>query len=206
MNDSSMGMRFSFAGRNKTWDVCSGQPQLMGVLNVTPDSFSDGGLFTSVETAVARAIEMQRQGASVIDIGGESTRPGADVISEREEIRRVVPVIEALRLRTNIIISIDTSKASVAKAAINAGANVINDVSGFRFDDDMASVAATSDAGCILMHTPARPDEMDNHAVYDDVVETVKAALVQSIERATRAGVCRHHIMLDPGFGFGKTP
>ncbi|MFT6395820.1 MAG: dihydropteroate synthase [Bradymonadia bacterium] len=178
----------------------------MGILNVTPDSFSDGGRFTSTGGAVAAALEMIRLGADIIDVGGESTRPDAAPVSVDEEISRTAPVVRALRALSPAVISIDTTKAAVAEAAMEAGADIINDVSAMRFDPAMASLAAQAEAGVILMHTPGRPDEMGARAVYEDVVEEVRAHLLERAHAVECAGVPRESIALDPGFGFGKTP
>lgn len=169
----------------------------MGVLNVTPDSFSDGGRWLDPEAAVAHGREMAAEGADIIDVGGESTRPGALPVSEDEELRRVLPVVEALA-GEGLAVSIDTRKASVARAAVAAGASIINDVS-----SELWSVAAETGAGWVAMHMPADPEVMQRHAHYDDVVAEVRAYLVQRADEATRAGVER--VWIDPGIGFGKT-
>ena len=177
----------------------------MGVLNVTPDSFSDGGRFLNPGAAVARGLAMAAGGADILDIGGESTRPFSDPVEASEEIRRVVPVIRALSEKTSIPISIDTQKAEVAKAALNAGAAIINDVSAFGADPGMAKVAAESCVPVILMHMKQTPKTMQVAPVYDDVVEEVLAFLEDAVARAGAAGVDRSKIILDPGLGFGKT-
>lgn len=169
----------------------------MGVLNVTPDSFSDGGRWLDPDAAVAHGREMVAEGADIIDVGGESTRPGALAVSEDEELRRVLPVVEALA-GEGLAVSIDTRKASVARAAVAAGASIINDVS-----SELWSVAAETGAGWVAMHMPADPEVMQRHAHYDDVVAEVRAYLVQRADEATRAGVER--VWIDPGIGFGKT-
>ena len=169
----------------------------MGVLNVTPDSFSDGGRWLDPEAAVAHGREMAAEGADIIDVGGESTRPGALPVSEEEELRRVLPVVEALADQ-GLTVSIDTRKASVARAAVAAGASIINDVS-----SDLWPVAAETGAGWVAMHMPADPEVMQQHAHYDDVVGEVRAYLVQRASEAVRAGVQR--VWIDPGIGFGKT-
>ncbi len=176
----------------------------MGIINATPDSFSDGGRYVDANHAADVALQMIADGATVIDVGGESTRPGAAAVGAQEEARRVIPVIAAIRARSDVAISIDTSKASVAEAAIGAGADIINDVSGFGFDPRMSEVCAGLNAGCVLMHTPGRPDVMDALGSGDDVVATVCADLRRSTERALAAGVARSRIAVDPGFGFGK--
>jgi dihydropteroate synthase len=179
--------------------------QVMGVLNVTPDSFSDGGEFYDCPRAVERALEMEAEGADIIDIGGESTRPGSKPIAEEEELRRVLPVIERLRGRLRIPVSIDTTKRAVAERAIEAGAEIINDVSGLRFDAGVAEVAAETGAGLVLMHSRATPETMQQVAPVEDIFAEVLAGLEWSLEQAGRRGVRREKIMLDPGIGFGKT-
>jgi dihydropteroate synthase len=178
----------------------------MGIVNVTPDSFSDGGRFLDADVAVAQARALVDQGADIVDIGGESTRPGAEPVPEAEELRRVLPVVE--RLATGGLsaqISVDTTKASVARAALDAGASLINDVSAFRADPEMAALVAQSGADCCLMHMLGEPRTMQDDPRYDDVVEDVRAFLEERLEFAVRAGVERERIMVDPGIGFGKT-
>jgi dihydropteroate synthase len=177
---------------------------VVGVLNVTPDSFSDGGRYESIDDAVAHALEMQQAGADLIDVGGESTRPGAQRIEAAQEVRRVVPVIVELAA-AGIPVSIDTYRASVAAAALAAGASIVNDVSGGLGDADMAKVVR--DAGCpwILMHWRGHSDRMHELAHYTDVVAEVRAALVQQVDAAVAAGVDAARLILDPGLGFAKT-
>ncbi len=182
------------------------RPLVMGILNVTPDSFSDGGRFSGTEDAVKAALGMVELGADIIDIGGESTRPNAQPVSEREEIARTEDVVRELRGRSSVVISIDTTKAAVAEAALLAGADIVNDVSAMRFDPRMAVVAAEHGAGVVLMHTPGRPDEMGSRAEYSDVTEEVRSHLFERALAVEQAGVPRDAIALDPGFGFGKTP
>jgi dihydropteroate synthase len=178
---------------------------IMGVVNVTPDSFSDGGMFIDAEKAVVRAEQLLDEGATIIDIGGESTRPGSAVVSEEEERRRVLPVIRDLkRRRADAVISVDTYKASVARAAVELGAEVVNDVSGFRWDPKMAKTVAELKVGAVLMHTRGRPEEWSSLPPIGDPVLIVKRDLRQWAEAATLAGVKRDHLVLDPGFGFGK--
>jgi dihydropteroate synthase len=178
----------------------------MGVVNVTPDSFSDGGAFLETDAAVAHALELVREGAEILDIGGESTRPGADPVSTEEELRRVIPVIEGLAAAgTPAQISIDTSKAAVAKAALGAGASLVNDVSAFRADPGMAGVVADGAAECCLMHMLGEPRTMQRDPRYGDVVDDVRAFLEQRMRLAVGEGVREERIMLDPGIGFGKT-
>ncbi len=180
-------------------------PRIMGILNVTPDSFSDGGTLASVQDAVARAQAMAED-ADILDIGGESTRPGAEEVPEKEEIDRVVPVIAAIRdAGLTIPISIDTRKASVAAAAIAAGANMINDVTALRFDPEMAAVAAAAQVPVCLMHSQGRPETMQNDPQYDAVTFDVFDHLLDQIAVAEAAGIKRDNIITDPGIGFGKT-
>ncbi len=178
---------------------------IMGVVNVTPDSFSDGGMLINAEKAVVRAEQLLDEGAAIIDIGGESTRPGAEVVSEEEERKRVLPVIRDLkRRRADVVVSVDTYKASVARAAVELGAEVVNDVSGFRWDPKMAKTVAELKVGAVLMHTRGRPEEWGSLPPIGDPVLIVKRDLRQWAEAATLAGVKRDHLVLDPGFGFGK--
>jgi dihydropteroate synthase len=177
----------------------------MGVLNVTPDSFSDGGHFLDPDKAVERAMEMEREGADIIDIGGESTRPGAAEVPAEEELRRVIPVVRAVSARSQCVISIDTMKAAVAAAAMEAGAGIINDISGLRVDPGMAAVAAGTGAGLVLMHMQGTPRTMQVAPAYQDVVGEIQECLRESIDTALAAGVEREAIALDPGIGFGKT-
>lgn len=176
----------------------------MGVLNVTPDSFSDGGDFFSADAAVERALAMQAQGAAIIDIGGESTRPGAESVSAEDEIRRVVPVIEALQARLTVPISIDTQKPEVMRAAVAAGAGFINDVSALRAPGALEAAAGCEVPVC-LMHMQGEPRTMQADPHYDDVVDEVSGFLQQRAAACEQAGIAREHILLDPGFGFGKT-
>ncbi|QXT41293.1 dihydropteroate synthase [Gymnodinialimonas ceratoperidinii] len=182
------------------------EPRLMGILNTTPDSFSDGGQHAGQAEAVARALEMMAEGADLIDIGGESTRPGAAYVAPEEEISRTAPVIEALD-SAGILVSLDTRKASVARAGLDAGASILNDVSGLRFDPELADVAAERHAPLILMHSLSTPETMQAEAAgaYRDVVLDVYDALQDAIAQARAAGVARDRIVVDPGIGFGKT-
>lgn len=181
-------------------------PRIMAILNVTPDSFSDGGRFLAPEAAVDQAHQMVADGADILDIGGESTRPGAREVPAEEEAARVVPVIKALRdggVTTSI--SIDTRKASVAAAALEAGADIVNDVSAMLFDAEMAEVVARSGAPICLMHAKGLPDTMQDNPRYEDVVAEVHAHLAERIEAALAAGIARDKLIVDPGIGFGKT-
>ena len=177
---------------------------VMGILNVTPDSFADGGLHFHVDRAVDAGIRMVEEGADILDVGGESTRPGAEPLPGAEELRRVLPVVERLAARVDVPISIDTYKASVARAAIAAGATIINDISGLQYEPELGTVAAETGAALILMHTRGRSRGMYDLAVYDDPAADVARELEQAIARATRAGVSRESIVIDPGFGFAK--
>jgi dihydropteroate synthase len=181
---------------------------IMGVVNVTPDSFSDGGLYLDAEKGVVRAEQLLDEGANILDVGGESTRPGvstSEPVSEEEERRRVLPVIRDLkRRRPDAVISVDTYKASVARAAVDVGAEVVNDVSGFRWDPKMAKTLAELKVGAVLMHTRGRPEEWSSLPPIGDPVLMVKRELRQWAEAATLAGINRDRLVLDPGFGFGK--
>lgn len=179
---------------------------IMGVLNVTPDSFSDGGRFLSVQDALRRSEEMLREGADVIDVGGESTRPGSVQVQPDEEIRRVAPVIERIRAEfPDAIVSVDTTKAEVAARAIDAGAGLINDISALRFDPEMGRLAARSGLPVILMHMQGTPKTMQAAPSYGDAVGEVRSFLDGRIQEVTRAGVARERVLVDPGIGFGKT-
>jgi len=178
---------------------------IMGVLNVTPDSFSDGGRYQGVEAAVARAEAIEAEGADLLDIGGESSRPGARPVSLEEELSRVLPVVSALAGRIRIPISVDTTKAEVAARALDAGVAIINDISALRGDPGMADVVARSRAGLILMHMQETPATMQDHPAYVAVVEEVVDFLHARVEAAVAAGIDRERIAVDPGLGFGKT-
>ncbi len=180
------------------------RPQVMGILNVTPDSFSDGGQYTQTDLAVAQAVKLVEAGADVIDIGGESTRPNADPVSLQEELDRVVPVIEALASEINIPISIDTYKPAVMRAAIAAGASMVNDVKALQ-EADAVAVVAQSDVGICLMHMQGTPQTMQNDPYYEDVVQEVADFLLARAAVCEQAGIARERLLLDPGFGFGKT-
>jgi len=178
---------------------------IMGVLNITPDSFSDGGKFFTVDDAVTQGYKLFQDGADVIDIGGESTRPFSDAVSAEEEIQRVVPVIERLLERISIPISIDTTKAGVAEHAIKAGASMINDISSLRFDPEMADVAADYGVPVILMHMLGNPKTMQIEPKYDDLIGQLKAFFENNIDLAEQKGISRSKLIIDPGIGFGKT-
>ena len=179
------------------------QPQVMGVLNVTPDSFSDGGRFVARDAALAHARQMFEEGAAVIDVGGESTRPGAAPVSEQEELDRVIPVIEAIAAELPVIISVDTRKPLVMQAAVTAGASMINDVCALR-EDGALDIAAKLNVPVCLMHMQGEPRTMQAAPHYQDVVAEVKAFLEERVAACKRAGITRERLLLDPGFGFGK--
>ena len=182
------------------------KPLIMGILNVTPDSFSDGGRFTEIDTAIEQAKCMLAEGVDIIDIGGESTRPGSDSVSGEEQIARVVPVIKAIRekLSETVLISIDTTLSEVAKAALDAGANIINDISAGQGDKAILHLASEGGVPIILMHMKGSPKTMQDNPSYDDVVAEVIASLKQRVDEALAVGIKKHNIMLDPGIGFGK--
>jgi dihydropteroate synthase len=177
----------------------------MGILNVTPDSFSDGGQWATVDAAVERGLELVAEGADILDVGGESTRPGSDPVPADEELRRVIPVIERLSKRTAIALSVDTSKAEVAQRALEAGAAIVNDISGLGGDPDMAGVCAASDCGIVLMHMQGTPQTMQRDPQYEDVVREVRDYLARRLEDLAGRGIAPERIVLDPGVGFGKT-
>ena len=178
---------------------------IMGILNVTPDSFSDGGLFLSLDEALAQAEKMISEGADIVDVGGESTRPGGEPVSVEEEIERVVPVIEALSRRFSVPVSVDTTKSEVARAALDVGAAIVNDVSALRFDFYVADAVARAGAGLVLMHSRGSPGTMHRLPPVADVMEEVVSSLRASIHMAERRGVARESIAIDPGIGFGKS-
>jgi dihydropteroate synthase len=176
----------------------------MGIVNVTPDSFSDGGRFFESEAAIAHGLRLAGEGAGILDVGGESTRPGADPVAAEEELRRVLPVVTALALRGHRV-SIDTTKLAVAQAAIEGGATIVNDVSAFRFAPELAGLVADTGAGCCLMHMLGEPRTMQEDPRYDDVVSDVRAFLEERLAFAVAQGVPEERVWLDPGIGFGKT-
>lgn len=180
-------------------------PCIMGIVNVTPDSFSDGGQFFDADAALQQALSLVREGAAIVDVGGESTRPGSDWVSLDEELRRVLPLVEALAGRTGVPISVDTTKAEVARRALAAGAEMINDVTALRGDPAMADVVAQSGRPVCLMHMLGRPKTMQEHPHYDDVVSEVLAFLEERMAFAVSRGVQEEQILIDPGIGFGKT-
>ena len=194
----------------RTWairgaEVPLDKPIIIGILNITPDSFSDGGRLSSLETAVEHGVRLIADGARLLDVGGESTRPGAEPVPVKEEIARVVPVIEGLRKRGVALVSIDTRKAEVARAALDAGAVVVNDVSGLRFDPALAGIVEREHAGVILMHMRGTPATMDDLAKYEHVAVEVSAELAALAAKAAERGIAPERIVVDPGFGFAKT-
>ncbi|MDB6108925.1 MAG: Dihydropteroate synthase [Pedosphaera sp.] len=192
--------------RARQFEFVFPRPSLvMGVVNVTPDSFSDGGRFFDHQAAIAHALELVRQGADLIDVGGESTRPKAEPVSEAEELRRVIPVIEALASQIRQPISIDTLKPAVARAALAAGASIVNDVGANRADDAMWRLAAETGAGYVLMHMQGTPQTMQTNPVYGDVVREIGEFFTERLAKLAAAGVAREQVMLDVGIGFGKT-
>lgn len=195
-------LTFSFAGT--VWRL-GGAPKVMGVVNVTPDSFSDGGAFLAVDRAVEHGMALVAEGADILDIGGESTRPGAPEVPEDEEIRRVCPVIAALAAQTGVPISIDTRKSRVAEAALAAGAKIVNDVSGLTFDPRLAEVVAASGAGYVGMHMRGTPETMQSLTRDDDIMVELTGFFRQLIRTAVACGIARDRIAIDPGIGFGKT-
>ena len=181
-----------------------GQPTIMGVVNVTPDSFSDGGQYLGVAAAVSHGLTLEAAGANVLDIGGESTRPGSLPVSSEAQIARVIPVIRGIREQSDVAISIDTTDAAVAAAALEAGADIVNDISAFRFDHEMLGVIAKTKCAAIAMHTLDAPKTMQEAPAYDDVVAEVAAHLRERVDVAVAAGVERRRLLVDPGIGFGK--
>lgn len=183
----------------------STQAQLMGILNTTPDSFSDGGKFDAPTAAIAHARNMISEGAAIIDVGGESTRPGASPVSADEETRRTVPVIRAIRAEWDGLISIDTTKASVAREALAAGADIINDVSGLTADPEMAALCAASDCGIVVMHMQGTPPDMQDAPAYSDVVAEIRCFFRERLKTLVSLGIAPSRICFDPGIGFGKS-
>ena len=199
----------------KTYDISlpgreglrlGGRTLVMGILNVTPDSFADGGRFLDPEVAARAAEDLAASGADIIDIGGESTRPGAEPLTGAEEVARVLPVIRRIAARVRTPLSIDTYKAEVASVALKEGVSIVNDISGLRYDPSLAQVVATAGAALVLMHTRGRSKDMYREAVYDDVAGDVTRELDESMARAVAAGVARTQIIVDPGLGFAKRP
>ena len=183
-----------------------GRPLLMGIVNVTPDSFSDGGRFLMADAAVEQAMQLVLDGVDILDVGGESTRPGAEPVTEVEELRRVVPVIDRLARMTSVPISIDTSKSAVARETLKAGARIVNDISGLRFDEQMIAVCREADCGIVCMHMQGTPQTMQINPQYDDVVEEINNFFSERLQTFIQAGIPPERVALDPGVGFGKTP
>ena len=192
---------FRWMVRGKELDL-SQRPHIMGILNVTPDSFSDGGHFFNSARAVSRALQMAEQGADIIDVGGESTRPGSEPVPLDEELRRVIPVIEGIRQRSNVLISVDTYKAEVAEQALQAGADIVNDISAARFDEKMAAVVKKYDCPLVIMHMQGTPKTMQEQPFYDDVIQDISDFFVERMNILSKQGISK--IILDPGIGFGK--
>jgi dihydropteroate synthase len=180
-------------------------PRLMGIVNVTPDSFSDGGMFLDSGAALEQALRLAEEGADIIDVGGESTRPGAAPVATDDELRRVVPVVAQLAKQSPVLISIDTTKAAVARAALDAGAHVVNDISALTFDPAMPAVCAAADAGVVCMHMRGTPQTMQDDPQYDDVVADICSFLEERLASLEGQGIARERVVIDPGVGFGKT-
>jgi dihydropteroate synthase len=189
----------------KQWERKRDRVLVMGIVNVTPDSFYDGGRFFRSEDAIERGLRMADEGADIIDVGGESARPGARPISVQEEMDRALPVVEGIRRRSPVHISIDTSKADVAAEAISLGAGIVNDISAFRFDERMAAVTADAGAFVVLMHMQGSPETMQQKPTYTDVVEEIRSFLAERVRAAVDAGIAEERVFVDPGIGFGKT-
>lgn len=200
---SRIRRRYSLRVRGRE-ETLGGRTWIMGILNVTPDSFSDGGLYADPAAAVAGGMALFEAGADIVDVGGESTRPGSRVVDPDVERRRVVPVIEGLRSRGGGLLSVDTTKAGVARAALDAGADMVNDVSGFRFDASMAALVAQRGAPAVVMHVRGDFDTMHREPRYDDVMEEVVSELRQALDAGERAGVLPDQTIVDPGIGFAK--
>jgi len=196
--------RFTIPCRTQTL-VVGEKTRVMGAINITPDSFSDGGLYLQPERAVDLALEMVAQGADIIDIGGESTRPGSRGVDAEEELRRIIPVIRGITAQTDTLLSVDTRKARVAREALEAGCQIVNDVTALRFDSEMARVAARHGAVIVLMHMRGTPETMQRDIRYESLISEIIAYLRESIGLAEKAGIDRERIVIDPGIGFGKT-
>jgi dihydropteroate synthase len=195
-------LKMEFEISNKTYD--GKKPLVMGILNVTPDSFSDGGRYFDNEMAVARALEIQEEGADILDIGGESSRPGASPITLEDEFARVIPVLEAIIPRISIPVSIDTTKAEVAERALELGASIVNDISALRFDRSMAEVVSSYNCSVIIMHMAGKPQTMQQAPHYDNVVDDILEFFQERISYAVAHNISRNKIIIDPGIGFGK--
>ena len=200
-----MGFRhMSLSSNWKNIHIPHAPTLIMGILNVTTDSFSDGGLFFDMGIAINHALEMEAAGADIIDIGGESTRPGAEPVLLEDELNRVIPVIEAIRSESDVCVSIDTYKADVAEKAITAGANIVNDISGLQFDESMANVVKNNNVPVVIMHIKGTPREMQKDPHYDDLMQEVVAYFQERVEFCRQRGIKKGNIILDPGIGFGK--
>lgn len=198
------GSSLIFKCRQVEFDLGS-RTHIMGVLNTTPDSFYDGGKYTDLDSSLRRAQQMIEEGADIVDIGGESTRPGSSPVSEEEELKRVIPVVKEIVKRFDIPVSVDTTKPEVARQALSEGASIINDISGLTFDAGIAEAAAKYGAGVVLGHTSSRPADMQDNTTYGSLIDDIKRVLKISFRLAEHKGVRPHSIVLDPGFGFGKT-
>jgi dihydropteroate synthase len=190
--------------KNREFDF-ENKTYTMGILNLTPDSFSDGGSYTDVDSAIERAKKMVEEGVDIIDVGAESTRPGAVYIEEEEELRRILPVVERLVSEIDVPISIDTYKSRIAEECIQAGAHIINDIKGLKGDPNMAKIIAEYGVSVIIMHIQGTPENMQKNPEYDNIIEDIKESLGESVEIAIKAGISPKNIILDPGIGFGKT-
>lgn len=199
-----VGEKLKFIVKDHAFDL-SQRTHIMGILNVTPDSFSDGGLYFDKDDAVRQALKMEDEGADIIDVGGESTRPGSQAVALDEEVRRVIPVIEAMAGKVKVPISIDTHKSQVAELAIKAGASIVNDISGLRFDKRMAEVAARYGVAVVIMHIKGTPQNMQQNPTYKALIPEIMDYLREGILIARKAGVADDKIIIDPGIGFGKT-
>lgn len=198
-----MRKKYSFQVSGKD-HVLGERTWIMGVLNVTPDSFSDGGLYFDKDKAIEHGLELVEEGADIVDVGGETTKPGSDPIPAKEELKRLIPVISALREKTDVLISVDSTKSEVAEAALEAGADIINDISSFRNDPKMASLASEKDVPVILMHMKGTPKTMQLNPSYTNLLAEVKSFLKEKIEVAVASGIKKGKIIIDPGIGFGK--
>ena len=195
---------FASMNRLAEWMKRRDRILVMGIVNVTPDSFHDGGRYASAEVAVSRVLQQEADGADIVDVGGESTRPGAGTLSVDAELERVLPVIEGVRRRSQVLLSVDTTKAEVAREALAAGASMVNDVSALRLDDRMGETVAAAGAFVALMHMQGRPKTMQENPTYGDVVEEVREFLLERIEAAVASGIPAERVLIDPGIGFGK--
>ncbi len=202
LNIKEANLRLNLCSRKLEWEI---RPAIMGIVNVTPDSFSDGGMYDKPEAAIDHSLELINQGADIIDVGGESTRPGAAPIDEKTEIKRVMPVIKGIALKTDVPVSIDTRNASVAEAAIDSGASIINDVSSMTHDKEMITVAKKTGAGIVLMHMRGSPADMQNNTSYADIVTEIYDYIKKRVNVCLEAGIDPLSIIVDPGVGFGKS-